>query len=166
MNLNPMSWDAPYLVIVGALFVIVFLRANATYWLGRLINAGAERTRARRMMDSPGYRRAVERLNQWGPPVIAVSFLTIGFQTLVNLAAGATKMPLVRYLPAMVVGCVLWAFLYGTVGTAGFEAFSVLWARNPALALVLGVTAVSALVVFIVWRVRQAKRRLPESAEA
>lgn len=164
MNVNPMTWDAPYLVIVAALFGIVFLRANATYWLGRLISAGAQRTRARRMMDSPGYQRAVERLNQWGPPVISVSFLTIGFQTLVNLAAGATRMPLVRYLPAMAVGCVMWAFLYGTVGTAGVEAFGMVWARNPPLAIFLGVLTVSALVVFIVWRVRASKRRAPEAA--
>lgn len=166
MSLNPMEWDAPYLVIVAALFVIVFLRANATYWLGRLIGHGAERTRARRMMGSPGYLRAVERLNQWGPPVIAVSFLTIGFQTLVNLAAGAMKMSMLRYLPALTVGCVIWAFLYGTVGYVGFESLSLLWDRNPALALVLGVASAAALAVFIAWRVRAAKRRPPASVEA
>ena len=159
MNVNPMNWDAPYLVIVGALFVIVFLRANATYWVGRLISAGAARTRVRGMMDSPGYQRAVDRLNQWGPPVVSVSFLTIGFQTLVNLAAGATRMPLIRYLPAMSVGCVLWAFLYGTVGTAGIEAFGLVWGRNPALATALGVVTLAALAVFIVWRVRVSKRQ-------
>ena len=166
MNFNPLTWDAPYLVVVAGLFVIVFLRANGTYWLGRAISAGASRTRARRIMDSPGYQRAVEHLNQWGPPVVSVSFLTIGFQTLVNMAAGASRMPLVRYLPAMIVGCVMWAFLYGTVGYAGFESLALLWARNPAAAIVVGVTAVSGLVVFIVWRVRQAKRRRPDGLEA
>lgn len=35
--------------------------------------------------------------------MVALSFLTVGFQTLVNLAAGAARMPLRRYLPAMVV---------------------------------------------------------------
>ena len=162
MNLNPMTWDAPYLAIVGALFVIVLLRANATYWLGRLISSGAERTRAAAMMATPGYQRAVQQLNQWGPPVVAVSFLTIGFQTLVNLAAGATRMPLSRYLPAVTVGCVLWAFLYGTVGTAGVEALGLVWERNPALAVFLGVVAVAALATFIVWRIRESKRRRPE----
>lgn len=164
MNFNPMTWDAPYLVIVGALFVIVMLRANGTYWLGRLISRGAERTRARRLMESPGYARAVQRLNDWGAPVVAVSFLTIGFQTLVNLAAGATRMPLTRYLPAVTIGCVMWAFLYGTVGTAGWEVLALVWQRNPALAVFLGVLVVSALVVFIVWRVREAKRRRPDLA--
>lgn len=166
MNFNPLTWDAPYLVIVGALFMIVFLRANGTYWLGRLISRGAERTRARRMMATPGYQRAVQRLNQWGPPVVSVSFLTIGFQTLVNLAAGATRMPLTRYLPAVTIGCVMWAFVYGTVGTAGIEALGLVWERNPPLAVFLGVLAVSALVVFITWRVREAKRRRPDAGPA
>ena len=39
--MNPMEWDAPFSVIVAALFVIVMCRANATYWLGVLIARGA-----------------------------------------------------------------------------------------------------------------------------
>lgn len=165
MNLNPLTWDAPYLAIVAGLFVVVMLRANGTYWLGRLINRGAQRTRAARTMASPGYQRAVDKLNQWGPPVVSVSFLTIGFQTLVNLAAGATRMPLSRYLPAVTVGCVMWAFLYGTVGTAGIEALGTLWARSPVAAVVVGVLAVAGLAAFIVWRVREAKKRPPEPVD-
>ena len=139
MNFNPLTWDAPYLVIVGALFMIVFLRANGTYWLGRLISRGAERTRARRMMETPGYQRAVQRLNQWGPPVVSVSFLTIGFQTMVNLAAGVTRMPLRRYLPAVTVGCIIWAFMYSTVGFIGWAAVVKLWEISPLAVLALAV---------------------------
>ena len=106
MNVNPMSWDAPYLLIVGALFVIVMCRANATYWVGRLAARGMERTRVATVMESPGYKRATATLNRWGAPVVSASFLTIGFQTLVNLSAGATRMPLPRYLPAVSIGCV------------------------------------------------------------
>ena len=45
MNFNPMTWDAPYLVIVGAVFVIVFLRANATWTrkTGDMTASGKER---------------------------------------------------------------------------------------------------------------------------
>ncbi|MFP5415744.1 MAG: DedA family protein [Actinomycetes bacterium] len=164
--MNPLQWDAPYLVVVGALFVIVMLRANATYWIGQLIERGARRTRFSRLMGSPGYARAVDQLNQWGPPVVTLSFLTVGFQTLVNLAAGATRMPLARYLPAVTLGSVMWAFLYGTVGYAGFEALTLLWERSPALAVALAAVAVAALAVFVVWRVRRARRRPPVGADA
>ena len=46
-------------------------------------------------------------------------------------------MPLIRYLPAMAIGCIMWAFLYGTVGTAGVEAFALVWERDHTLALEL-----------------------------
>lgn len=158
MNVNPLNWDAPYLLIVGALFVIVMCRANATYWVGRLVARGMERTRVATVMESPGYRRATVTLNRWGAPVVSASFLTIGFQTLVNLSAGATRMPLPRYLPAVSIGCLMWAFLYGTVGYAGAEAVGMLWQRNPVAAVFVGVLVVSALMLFIVKRVREARR--------
>ena len=161
--MNPMTWDAPYLVVVGALFVIVMFRANGTYWVGRLLQRGALHTRLARVMTTPGYARAVDKLTSWGPPLVTVSFLTIGFQTLVNLASGATAMPLRRDLPAVSLGCILWAFIYGTVGFAGFEALALLWERNPVAAVSLGVLAALGLATFIAWRVRVA-RRTPASA--
>ena len=143
--MDPRTWDAPLEVIVVALWVIVMARANGTYWLGRLAARGAESTRIQRLMRSPGYTRAVDRLNRWGAPVVALSFLTIGVQTLVNLAAGGIRMPLRRYLPAVAVGCVAWAFIYGTVGFMGWVGLQELWARSPAAVIVVGVVGVGAL---------------------
>ena len=50
-------------------------------------------------------------VNGWsnGAPIVTISFLTIGFQTLANLAAGATGMKLRHYLPAVTIGGLLWA---------------------------------------------------------
>jgi membrane protein DedA with SNARE-associated domain len=152
---DPTGWGAPFPIVVAALFVIVMLRSNATYWVGRLVASGAHRTRAARWMDLPGYLRAVERINRWGAPAVSVSFLTIGVQTLVNLAAGATRMPLLRYVAATVVGSVAWAFLYGTVGFVGFEALTLLWQHSPAVALAAGTVALAGLVCFIVRQTRR-----------
>ena len=155
--MNPLDWDAPWFVVFAALFVIVLSRAIGTYWVGRLLQRGVQRTRAAHLMNSPGYANAVARLNRWGAPVVSLSFLTIGFQTLVNLAAGASRMPLRRYLPAVSVGCVLWAAVYGTVGTIGFHGLALLGQRSPGLAIGLGLLLVAAATAFIVWRVREAK---------
>ena len=133
--MDPTRWDAPFPVIAAALFVIVMARANGTYWLGRLGATGAQRTRLGRAMASPSYQRATRRINEYGAPVITMSFLTIGFQTIANLAAGATRMPLGRYLPAVTVGSVLWALLYATLGTVGVDLFGRLWAVSPLLAI-------------------------------
>lgn len=81
--------------------------------------------------------------------MVALSFLTVGFQTLVNLAAGAARMPLRRYLPAMVVGGIAWAFLYATAGFVGFEAWTQLWERSAVVAIVLLIVAVTAGLLFL-----------------
>jgi membrane protein DedA with SNARE-associated domain len=133
--MDPTRWNLPFPAVVAALFVIVMLRANGTYWLGRLGSAGARHTRLARLLDSPGYVRASERIDRFGPPVVALSFLTIGFQTVVNLAAGATTMKLRHYLPAVVIGSVAWALLYATLGTVGLDLFGRLYAFSPAAAI-------------------------------
>ena len=71
-----------------------------------------------------------------------MSFLTVGFQTVVNAAAGLIRMPWLRYTVAMLIGCAAWAAIYATVGIAAFEASLALAARSPwALVAVLAVAA-------------------------
>lgn len=161
--MNPLTWDAPWAVVALALFGIVMLRANATYWLGRAIGTSAARwPRAQRLMSSTGYAKVVRWISRWGAPVVSVSFLTIGVQTMVNLAAGATGMKQRHYLPAVTVGCVLWALIYSTVGFVGFRAFSALHDRSPLAAwAVVGIAAV-AFAAFVITRTK--RERLQGSA--
>ncbi|WP_353081884.1 DedA family protein [Tessaracoccus lapidicaptus] len=148
---DPTSWNAPFAVVVVALFAIVMARANATYWLGRGLAAGAARTRWQRLLTSPHYASGARWLNRWGAPAVSLSFLTVGIQTMVNLAAGVTRMPLRRYLPAVTVGCIIWAFMYGTVGFIGWYAVVRLWERSPALTVAV-LAAGAAVVVWVVTR--------------
>src|SRR5699024_2363610 len=74
-------------------------------------------------LESPGVTRASELINRWGAPVVALSFLTVGFQTAANAAAGLTGMPARRYLPALAIGGLAWALIYATVGLVAFMAW-------------------------------------------
>lgn len=152
--MDPTQWDAPFPLVVVALFCIVMARVNATYWIGRLGAARAHRSRLASKMESPGYRRAVRRINTYGAPVIVLSFLTVGVQTLVNLAAGAIEMPLRRYLPAAVVGSALWALLYAMIGTVGLDLFLRLYGYSPVVAWLLAVTIGLGVAWFVVSQVR------------
>ena len=49
--------DWPYPVAVAMLFVVAFLRAGATYALGRAAQGGARRTRVAKLMARPGFTR-------------------------------------------------------------------------------------------------------------
>lgn len=153
--MDPTQWDAPFPVVVAALFVIVMLRANATFWIGRLSIAGLRRFRLSALLDSPGYLRASERIDRYGAPVVTLSFLTVGFQTLANLAAGATGMKLRHYLPAVSIGGVIWAFIYATVGFVGLELFGRLYAYSPTLAVICVVLMALGIAGYVVWQFRR-----------
>jgi membrane protein DedA with SNARE-associated domain len=130
------------------------VRAGATYAIGRAAQEGARRSRLSRLMSRPRYARMQQLVARWGAPIVTVSFLTVGIQTLVNLAAGVLRMPLRRYVPALTVGAIIWAFLYATVGFATFAAWRQVYQLWPAVAIVSIVVLLAGLAAYIVWQVR------------
>jgi membrane protein DedA with SNARE-associated domain len=106
----------PFAAVYAFFFFVALARSNATYWAGRGLREGGARTRLSRHLDRPAVARAEGVVRRYGAPAIALSFLTIGVQTVVNAAAGALRMPMTRYLPATVVGSLAWAAIYTTIG--------------------------------------------------
>lgn len=133
------------------LFVIVMLRANATYWVGRVFVGGSRRSgRLQRFVDSRAMALAERFIKRWGILAVPLSFLTIGVQTTVNLTAGVLRMPLGRYLPAVTLGCLMWATVYSTIGFAAVYAVLFGLAGSPwaVLALFVAIAAVSCVAWF------------------
>lgn len=117
------SW--PFWLAFGFLFLGAMVRGSVTYAIGRGARTAAERRRAKG--DRPGEQGRLlaqgERLvRQIGPPAVSVGFLTVGLQTAINLSAGALRMPWTHFGPALVVGAVLWATIYTTIGFAVLQA--------------------------------------------
>jgi len=122
--------EQPFAIAFSTLFVIVMLRANATYWLGRgALRGGRLSERFAHRLEGPTMQRAQRLSARYGVVAVPLSFLTVGVQTAINFSAGFTTMPLRRYLPAVTVGCVLWALLYSTVGMVGWAAIAAVWDR-------------------------------------
>ncbi|MFI1496600.1 DedA family protein [Streptomyces platensis] len=129
----------------AGLYAIVLLRAGGTFAVGWLAGAGARRSRFAGRISSAKLRRAERAIQRWGAPVVAVSFLTVGFQTAANFLAGSMRMPLPRYLPALFVGGAGWALIYATAGLGALEVLARLFAERT----VLGVAAVAALLLVV-----------------
>ncbi|ASN20569.1 DedA family protein [Arthrobacter sp. YN] len=144
----------PFGVALAALFAIVMIRVNVTYWIGRGAVAGFAHTRFGRALERPKAARAQVLIQRWGPYAVVLSFLTIGLQTAINLAAGAARMPLRRYLPAAIAGSLMWALLYATIGLAALEAWLAVAAASP-VGAGLGVVVMAAVIVWIVVRRRR-----------
>jgi membrane protein DedA with SNARE-associated domain len=137
--------DWPFLVVYAFFFVVAMARSNATYWAGRGLRAGGEHTRLASYLDRPAVARAERVVRRFGAPAVTLSFLTVGVQTAINAAAGALRMPLSRYLPATVLGALIWAAVYTTIGLAFVEA----WLGRVSWWWVAGVVAVVAAIVLV-----------------
>jgi membrane protein DedA with SNARE-associated domain len=142
-------------VTAGALYVIVLLRAGVTFAVGWLAGAGARRSRFAGRISSERFRRAERAIQRWGAPVVAVSFLTVGFQTAANFLAGSMRMPLPRYLPALFLGGAAWALLYATAGLGVLAVLGRLFAERTAL----GAAAVAVLLLAVCGVVAYRRRR-------
>lgn len=137
----------PFWAVYLSLFGIVLARAQATYWIGRAIGAGVHRSAlARRLGSRLG--RAEDLVGRYGPPAVTVSFVTVGLQTAINLVAGTMRMRFVRYLVAMLAGCLVWALVY----SAGVATLWSLFTRSPVLAVGVAVVLVAVAAGVIIWR--------------
>ncbi|QRV02785.1 VTT domain-containing protein [Arcanobacterium phocisimile] len=126
--------EGPFLAVFLFLCVVIFFRAQGTYWLGRYITRVVQRTvttpgstaesssRFARWLASERVQNGVHSVQRRGWPVVTLSFLTVGFQTIANMAAGILRMPWPLYTAAMIPGGLAWAAIYSTIGWAVWKA--------------------------------------------
>ena len=143
------------------MWVVGIVRTSIVYALGALAaEGGARLDRIRKAMDSPLYRKARRLINRWGVIAVPLCFLTVGLQTAVIITTGFTKMPLRRWVPAMLVGTFMWACIYTTIGFAILAALGLEpWMFPLALAIVITV-----LVIVTQLRERRINRGTVENA--
>lgn len=136
----------PIEVALAFMWVVGIVRTSIVYALGALAaEGGARLDRIRKAMDSPLYRKARRLINRWGVIAVPLCFLTVGLQTAVIITTGFTKMPLRRWVPAMLVGTFMWACIYTTIGFAILAALGLEpWMFPLALAIVITVMVIVA----------------------
>ncbi|HHW51441.1 MAG TPA: hypothetical protein GX406_08260 [Pseudoclavibacter sp.] len=154
----------PFALVFAFLTIVVFLRAQATFALGwwsaelTARHAHPRTTWGSRVvawLRSPATEPGIRALHKWGLPVIPLSFLTIGFQTLANAGAGLIRMPWWKYTLAMIPGCLAWALIYSTIGFAVWEAALGAAAGSPWGITVLCVSGAALAAAFVVKRRRR-----------
>lgn len=129
---------------ITVLWAVGILRTSIMFSLGHLAAAGGARfQRIRSALEHPIYRKAQAFVNRWGALAVPACFFTVGFQTAVIVTTGFTKMPLSRWIPAMLVGTFIWGVIYGTVGMAAVWA----WLERPWIATPIILIAVILVTV-------------------
>lgn len=155
----------PFLLVYITLLFIVFCRAQATYWIGYYVT-----TRLKTNVPEDGWRRrfydwseqdsvtaGIDTIHRRGWIIIPLSFLTVGFQSIIQFAAGLIKFTPIRYTAAMFPGCMAWALIYSTIGFSVWGAVIAAFAGSPyGIALIL--LLVTIVVLGIGWRKRARER--------
>lgn len=167
------QWASSGPLLFVFLFIVVFFRAQATYWLARLTARGALAADGRSgfigkiaaWFDGPVPRSGARLLEKWGLLIIPLCFLTVGIQTAVNAGAGIVRMKWQRYTLAMLPGCIAWAILYGMGLLAVWITVVTAIAGSPWAWAALSCVAV--LIVGVVYvRHRKQRESAPEDTSA
>jgi membrane protein DedA with SNARE-associated domain len=161
-----MDWILRQPFVLAAVFLVgvAAVRSQCTYWLGRAVRAGVIRSAWATKMSSEAATRAVRWLERWGWPIIPVSFLTVGFQTAVNLSAGLVGWRWSRYTLAAIPGWLAWGCIYAAGGLAVFVGLGRLAQRSPVAAVAVGLLLVAAIAATITL-VKRAKARRASAPE-
>jgi len=154
------SWPFPLAVLV--LYGIVLARTSAMYGLARAARAGAGHTKIRRLFATSAYRKAERIVDRWGALAVVFGFLTVGLQSMINLVAGATRMPLRRYLPALGIGGLVWAVWYASIGGVVIQGWWHLVRTSPVAGIAVAVALLAVIATIVVVQVRRPKEPAEE----
>lgn len=157
----------PFALALGALIVGGMLRGQMMYWIGRVVTEQTMRRthpkaawmrRTKEWLEAGGADPGVRALQRWGLVMVPISYLTVGFQSMVQAAAGVLRIAWWKYTLAQIPGAVVWGSIYATIGFAAWElAFKHAVASPLGTALV--VLALALVVLAAVLTVRQVRRR-------
>lgn len=154
-------------------FVLLFLgamaRGQGVYWIGRV---ATEQT-LKRSHPPEGWRRrthdwlagggadaGVAAIRRWGLIAVPIAYLTVGFQSMVQAAAGVLRIEPWKYTLAQIPGALAWASIYATIGFAAWEAVLAAAAGSPlGLAAILAVALVAVMTVVLTRRRRTTRAR-------
>ena len=138
----------PIEVALLFMWIVGIVRTCLVYWVAALAAKGSTRLhRIREAMERPLYRKARAFINRWGVIAVPLCFLTVGFQTAVIVTTGFTRMPLRRWIPAMLMGTLMWAAIYTTIGFAILAALGLEpWMFPVALACVVAGAVIISVV--------------------
>lgn len=159
--------ELPFVVLYIVLYLGSTTRGQGIYWLSRLATEktlatskcpSPKRAQLAAWLDGDSVARGRHALERWGLPLIPLSYLTVGFQTLVHAAAGVLRINWLRFTLVQIPGSLAWAAIYATIGFAAWEAAIGAAAGSPAGWAVIGIIVVAAatLVVRSIGRRRKA----------
>src|SRR5690625_1581006 len=161
--------ESPFWAVLSVLFIGAMLGGQLLYWnrlmpteqaLKRTAPSSGWRYKVHRWLSDGGADAGVRSIQRWSLPIVSLCYLTVGFQSLVQAAAGMLRTPLHWYVLAQIPGALAWGFIYSTIGFAMWAALAAAAAGSP-----WGIAIIAAVLLTVVLLVvRRRRRRAPAEA--
>lgn len=146
--------DGPFALVFVALFLGAMARGQLMYWAGRIVTEQTlQRTaptegwqlKVHSWLQGGGADAGIRAIRRWGLAIVPVGYLTVGFQSMVQVGAGVLRIKLLWYALAQIPGALAWALIYSTIGFAIWSALIAAAAGSP-----LGLAAILAVAIVLV----------------
>ncbi|MFC6882008.1 MULTISPECIES: DedA family protein [Actinomadura] len=152
-------WGMPLWLGAAVAVLIIFVRGQVYYWIGRTVGPRVYTSRIGRRVGEHRLRRVEAMVARRGALAVFAAHWVAGLRHAIPVSAGVVRMPLPRYLAASALGSALWTPPWVVGGYAVVWGWLEVFGRSPAATAAL-VAAVAALVAGLVAYRR--RRRAPE----
>ncbi|GAA2611285.1 VTT domain-containing protein [Actinomadura fulvescens] len=144
----------PLWAALAVAILIIFVRGQAYYWIGRGLGAKIYTSRAGRRIGERRLRRVEALVARRGALAVFAAHWVAGLRHAIPICAGGTRMPLPRYLIASALGSILWTSMVMLGGYALVWGWLEIAARSPLIAAVVGVAVLGLLGAYLAYRRR------------
>lgn len=155
----------PLWAALVAAILIIFVRGQAYYWIGRGLGAKVYTSRLGRRVGEERLRKVEALVARRGALAVFAAHWVAGLRHAIPICAGAMRMPLPRYLIATVLGSMLWTSMVMLGGYALIWGWLEIAARSPLIAAAVGVAALALLVAYLAYRRRRAPSHPAETPD-
>lgn len=141
----------PALVV---LILIIFVRGQGYYWIGRWLGPRVHSSRVGRKVGEDRLRKVEDVVARRGVWAVFGAHWVAGLRHAIPITAGVTRMPLPRFTVATAFGSVIWTSMVMLGGYALVWGWLEIAARSPLIATAVGVAVVAALIALLAYRSR------------
>ncbi|MEU5878916.1 DedA family protein [Spirillospora sp. NPDC047279] len=144
----------PLWAALAVAILIIFVRGQAYYWLGRGLGSKIYTSRLGRRVGEERLRRVEEIVARRGALAVFAAHWVAGLRHAIPIAAGGTRMPLPRYLAATVLGSIIWTSMVMLGGYALVWGWLEIAARSPLIAAAVGAAVLALIAAYLAYRRR------------
>ncbi|MFG2000752.1 DedA family protein [Spirillospora sp. NPDC048911] len=145
----------PLWAALAVAILIIFVRGQAYYWIGRGLGARIHTSRLGRRVGEERLRSVEALVARRGALAVFAAHWVVGLRHAIPICAGGMRMPLPRYLLATVLGSILWTSMVMLGGYALVWGWLEIAARSPLIAAAV-VVVLALLGAYAIYRRRRA----------